>query len=312
MAQLIEKIKDFFLCYPCPPAIFQVSSTYISGIHLEVKEKKLKYYGVVPLAPGLVDPHFDRKNLADGPTLSGLLGEGLKGLHLSRERAACLIPESCFKIFVLSFDSFPNAERERDQLLRWRIKKQMPVMPEDVRLSYEVTALGASVKVLVSLARTAILQEYEDLFAGLGLRVGILTAPTLSLLNLVDWETEKDFIVANIEEDSISLAAVTQSEITLYRLKPLALERLGPVEPGQKIETIVKEIENTVHFIEDREKRGIRSLWMRVGLTDDQEEITSELAGRLPLSIKKIESPRMAELPASKKALFAPLAGQIS
>lgn len=311
MAPLIEKIKDFFTAHPCPPVVFQLTSSYISGIHVAVKEKRVKHHALLPLPAGLIEPHFDRKNLSDASFLAELMKKGLKKLHFSGERVACLIPESCLKIFVLAFESFPPSEREREKLILWRAKKQMPVLPEDARLSYEVTASTASVKVLASLARTAVLQEYEDLFASLGLKIGILTAPTLSLLNLVDWEKEKDLIVANIEEDSISLAAITQSEMALYRFKPFALERQGRLQESQKIETVVKEIENTVHFIEDREKRRIHSLWLRSSLSESQAEIVSELTRRLPFSINPIEAPCLGEIPASDRAILAPLAGQI-
>jgi hypothetical protein len=311
MVPFIEKIKNYFMAHPCPPVIFQLSSSYVTGIHIAVKERKIKHHAFLPLPPGLIEPHFDRKNLTDAPSLARLMKEGLKRLHLSGERVACLIPESCLKIFVLAFESFPLSEWEGEKLIRWRVKKLVPVLPEDARLSYEAMASSASVKVLASLARTAVLQEYEDLFASLGLKVGILTAPTPSLLNLVDWEKEKDLIVANIEDDSVSLVAIANSEMTLYRFKPFAIERQGWLQVSQKIENVVKEIENTVHFIEDREKRGIHSLWLRSGLSESQEEIISELATRLPFSINPIEAPHLDEIPSSERAILAPLAGQI-
>jgi len=311
MAPLIEKIKNFFVSHPCPPAVFQLSSSYISGIHIAAKEKKIKDHVLLPLPPGLIEPHFDRQNLTDAASLAGLMKEGLKRLRFSGEKAACLIPESCLKIFVLAFESFPPSEREREKLLLWRAKKQMPVLPDDARLSYEIMASSASMRVLASLAKKTVLQEYEGLFAGLGIKVGILTVPTLSLLNLVDWEKEKDFIVANIEEDSISLAAVSRSEMALYRYKPFALERQGRDQEGQKIENVLKEIENTVHYIEDREKLAIHSLWLRSSLSESQEELISELARRLPFSIKLIESPYLDEIPPSERVFLAPLAGQI-
>jgi len=311
MAPLLEKIKNFFAAQPCPSLVFQLSSSYISGIEIAVKEKTVKRHALFPLPAGLVEPHFDRKNLVDASALAGLMKEGLKRLHFSGERAACLIPESCFKIFVFAFDSFPPSEREREKILLWRAKKQMPVLPEDARLSYEVMASSASIKVLALLARKAVIREYEDLFASLGLKIGMLTAPTLSLLNLVDWEKEKDLIVANVEEDSISLMAITRSEMALYRFKPFAFESQGPPQAGQKIGNIVKEIENTVHFIEDREKQTIHSLWLRSSLSESQEAILSELARRLPFSVKPIGSPYLDEIPSSERAVFAPLAGQI-
>jgi len=311
MAQLIKKLKNYLTVPPCPQVVVQVSSSYISAIHLAVREKTIKQHLTLTLPAGLVEPHFDRKNMSDAATLLGLIKKGLKGLKFSRESAAALIPEACQKVFILSFESFPPSEREREKLLRWRIKKQMPVLPEENRLSYQVMTSSSSVKVVVSLAKTAVLQEYEDLFAGLGLDVGIMTSPSLSLLNLVDWEIEKDFMAANIEEDSFSLAAVTQSELMLYRFKPFAVEPLNLVQAKQKIEMVAKEIENTVHFIEDKEKRKVRSLWLRLSLGGGQEEVISQLANRFSLAIRAIESPLLAEVRSSDREILMPLAGQI-
>jgi hypothetical protein len=310
MASLVEKITGFFTAHPCPSLVFQLSSSYVSGIQVAVKERKIKNRAVLPLPPGLVEPHFDRPNLTDGAALAGLMREGLKGLLVSGGKIACLVPESCFRILVLSFASFPDSEREREKLILWRAKKQVPVLPEDARLAYEPTPSGAAVKILASLARTAVVEQYEALFAGLGLKVGIVTAPTLSLLNLVDWKEEKDLIVTNIEDDSISLAAVINSELTLHRSKPLV--NGGPEQrPGQYIENVVREIENTVHFIEDREKRNIRSLWLRSSPAERQEAIISELSRRFAFSIKPVESPHLAGIPSVERPILVPLAGQI-
>src|SRR4030042_6533266 len=129
------------------------------------------------------------------------------------------VPERCLKILVLAFDSLPASDKERERIIRWRAKKQMAILPEDTRLSYEMVASSSSRKVLAALARTPVIREYEDLFAGLGYEVGIAASPTISLLNLVDWENEKDFLVATLEEDSLGVIAVTQAEPALYRLK---------------------------------------------------------------------------------------------
>jgi hypothetical protein len=311
MAADLRKIKDYFTAPPCPPTIIQVSSSYISGLHVDIKDGRAKSHAVLELPAGLLEPHFDRKNIADTAALAGVLKEGFRQLGGSGKKMACLVPEACLRIFVLSFDSLPASEKEREKIIRWRAKKQMAVLPEDIRLSYETVAASSSIKVLAALARTPVIREYEDLFAGLGLEVGIVASPTISLLNLVDGGSEKDFLVINIEEDSLGLVAVTQSEPSLYRLKTFSVDRAGGLRYSQKIEAFVKEIENTAHFIEDREKREVRAVWFRSGLREGQEEILPGLKTALPFEVRAVETPASCGLPPDVSAFLAPLAGQV-
>jgi hypothetical protein len=311
MAADLGRIKDFFLAPLCPPTIIQLSSSYLSGIHVDVKDGRAKRHIILELPAGLLEPHFDRKNMDDAAALSGVLREGLRQLQVAGKRIACLLPEACLKILVIPFDSLPSSEKERDKTIRWRAKKQMAVLPEDTRLTYDTVTGSSSIKVLAALARTQVIREYEDLFAGLGLEVGIVTAPTVSLLNLVDSENEKDLLVANIEEDSLGVIAVTQAEPALYRLKTFPVGREGGLRFGQKIEAIVNEIENTAHFIEDREKREVRALWFRSGLKEGQEDILAGLKTALPFEVRAIQAPPSFGLAPEASAFLAPLAGQV-
>lgn len=307
----VDKILHFLSDPLCPPVVFQLTPSYISAIHVSPKDKKIKGHAILSLPSGLIDPHFDRQNLVHAPALAEAIKEALASLRVSGGKVACLVPEACLKIFVLGFDSLPFSEREKDKVIRWRAKKQMPVLPEDARLSYQVLSASGPVRVLASLGRAAVLREYEGVFSSLGLEPSVLSAPTLSLLNLINWEDEKDVIVANIEDDSMSLVAVTRAEISLYRHKIFAVERRPDLTTGQKVELIVKEIENTVFFVEDKEKSVIRSLWLRAGIRDGQEEILTRLGRKIPFSIHAVGASSLSELPLAERAILAPLIGQI-
>jgi hypothetical protein len=306
----LRTVKDYFLTPLCPPTIIQVTPSYVSGIHTDGKDGRVKRQVVFELPGGILEPHFDRKNITDPAALAGVLKEGLRKLETSGKKIACLLPESCLKILVLPFESLPSSDKEREKIIRWRAKKQMAVLPEDARLTYEAVTAGPSIKVLVALARIPVIREYEDLFSGLGFDVGIASSPTISLLNLLDWKTEKDLLLANIEEDSLGLVAITQSEPALYRLKTFPPGRDGGLRFSQKVEAVVQEIENTAHFIEDREKRQVRSLWFRSGLKEDEEDIRAGLRAALPFDVRPVLAPPACGLDAAGSAFLAPLAGQ--
>jgi hypothetical protein len=310
MAVDVRKIRDFLTVPLCPSTIVQVSSSYFSGVHLDLKDGRVRRHAALEIPAGLVEPHFDRKNIADPAALAGILKEMLRELQASGKKMACLVPEACLRVIVLPFDSLPGSDREREKIIRWRAKKQMAVLPEDARLSYEIVASSSSIKILAALARTPVIKEYEDLFAGLGVELGVAASPTVSLVNLVDWEKETDLLVANIEEDSLGLLAVSQSEPALFRLKTFSTGQEGGLRFSQKVEAIVKEIENTAHFIEDREKRAVRSLWFRSGLKDGQEDILAALRTGLDIEVRPVLAPPGFGLDPGSSAFLAPLAGQ--
>jgi len=66
-----------------------------------------------------------------------------------------------------------------------------------------------------------------------------------------------------------------------------------------------------VHFIEDREKRRVHSLWLRSSLGMGQEEVISQLTDKFSLAIRPVESPLLAEVRASDRSILTPLAGQV-
>ena len=311
MAADLRKIREFFTAPLCPPVILQISSAYLSGIHIDLKESRVKSHSVLGLPAGVLEPHFDRKNIKDSAALSAVLKDCLRELQWAGKKIACLVPEPCLRLFVMSFDSLPAAESEREKIILWRAKKLLAVLPEDVRLAYEAVPSGSSVKVVAALARGPVVREFEDWLAGQGLEVGVIASPMISLLNLLDWEKEKDLLLANIEEDSLGLVAITQSEPVLYRLKTFSTGPDAGLRSSQKIEAVVKEIENTVHFIEDREKREIRSLYFRSGLRDGREDILDRLRTRLRMEPQPIEAPSACGLSPELGAFLAPLAGQV-
>lgn len=308
---LREKMRAFLTTSPCPGAVFSLSSAAWSGIVVAAREKKIRQHSVSVLSPGLIEPHFDKKNIRDRSALIGIIKRDLARLHYSGEKAACLLPEPCLKVFVFSFESLPLAEKEKNQLFLWRVKKQVPLLAEDVRLAYQVMNGQGTVKVLVCVARVTLLEEYEEVLAAAGIKVGVITTPTLSLLNLVDWEKEKDFLLVHAETNSTSLVAVNDSRVSLFRVKRNPVEEGLFSSEGSKVEAIMTEIENTIHFLEDREQRKLSSLWLHASSAEFQALLQPELRERLPFPVKPFDLPFPSGLSPSERARLVPLWGQI-
>jgi len=307
----LGRIQDYLTESPVARGVFEISPRYISGIHFASKEKRVLASVISPLPEGAVLPSFDKKNIQDPALLENVFKTVIKKLGLSDGPVACLIPEPCAKILILPDSGERIPERERDKIIRWRVNKQLPLLPDDTRFSHQTLTSSQSSRIAVAAGRASVIGEYEGLMKRSGLKPGRVSIPSLSLLNFFSARKDEDYIVINIEDGFVSLMAVTDSSLSLYRQKSFTGDVRASSAADQRAAGVVNEVENTIHFIEDREKRKIRSLWLRQGsLVDD-----SDLAGRLSLTtglaVREMASMVSGDAPAAEKALLAPLMGEI-
>jgi hypothetical protein len=190
------------------------------------------------------------------------------------------------------------------------VKKQMPLLSDDVRISYDVLQAKEKKKIVSSVARSVVVKDYEDFFGQLRLKIKAVSLPLLGLSNLLNWEREKDFFLINIEKDSFGLLAITEAVPTLYRQKSLMVIQ-DENFIAERVQNIVQEIENTAQFIQDKEKKEIASIWIRFGVLESEEKMLSNLESRLDLPIQNIESLVDLNLPQLEKKILSPLIGQL-
>lgn len=307
---LINKLKDFFSAHALPHSALQVTSSYISGIHLSTKDRKLKSHFILPISGRIIQPSFEKANIKDSSLLQKIIHEGVEKFNIYDHGVALLLPELSQRTFVFSFDALPATSKEKEQLIRFRVKKQMPLLSDDVRISYNMLQTKERKKIISSVARSAVVSDYENFFGRLRLKINDVGPPLLGLSNLVNWNKEKNFFLINIEKDSFGLLAVTDSVPSLYRQKPLMV-KTDENYLLERVQNIVQEIGNTVQFIQDKEKKEIASIWIRFGFLESEEEMLSNLESRLDLPIKNIESLVGLNLPQQDKKILSPLIGQL-
>ena len=311
--RLTEVVKEFFTRQPLPLTAFQLSARYLCGMHLTPKEKRVSSHFTLPLEQGVIEPSFYKKNINDPALLEKTLNAGAAKLKNSSRKVLFLLPELSQKIFILSFDALPTSQEEREELILYRVKKQMPMLPSDIRLAYETQPAENKYRVVASVVKAAVVQEYEEVFHRLNYKVAVTGVPSVSLVNLLGRNNERDFILLDVEQGAFSLMAVVRGEIALYRQKPYGFE--GNAEGGlpNKATNIVQEITNTAHFIEDNENIKIASLWIRLGTLGQENGLFESLQEKLDSPLQRIEasSTQGANLNPDEKRLLSPLMGQI-
>jgi hypothetical protein len=306
----LRRAGRFFLEPIVPRAGFAVSRGRLDGLVLTAKERRAAAHVSLDLPAGTVDPSFDRPNIAGVRGFEDKLRDAARRLGLSGAEVLLLLPESCFKAYVLAFDEFPAAARERDELLGHRLSKLLPMRPADTRLSYDVYVSGAKTKVFLALARAAVVDEYERLFARVELRVRTVSLPTLGLLPCIPEAADRSVLIVNIEEDSIGLLAATGRDVALYRFKPFLQD--ASASPSARPAQVVTEIQNTLHFLEDHEGRSADVLYIREPQTAGGSDGLGFYREHLTISVKPIEAPFPISAGGAERAALAALMGHLS
>ncbi len=306
----LDKAKGFFVDLPKPLSAFQIASNYLSGVQLSPKDRKIKNFFMLFLEKGLIEPSFYQNNIKKRDHLSKLLDREMRKFPLTDRRVVFVLPELSQKAFVFAFDKLPTHLKERDRLVQFRVKKQLPLMPDDARISYSLIPTESQIRVLASVVRASVVKEYENFFGQLKIKVRSVGTPFAGLVNLIGNE-EENVMLVNIEEDAFSLVGITFSKISLYRQKSFVLEAFDEKSLKQKSDDITMEIENTINVIEDKEKTKMSTLWVRTGLQGDREGILSDLTENLSIQVKGIDSCLPGNLVPNEKRLLSPLLGHI-
>jgi hypothetical protein len=303
-----NRIKAYFTERPLPDAVFQVSPGHLSGLRIGRSAGAVQGGFVQPFRESPIAPSFDRPNIVDAAALEQAVAQGKANLRLSSGSAALLIPEPSVRVFVMSVDSFPASKKDRDAFIRWRIGKQMPVIPDDARIDYAVTPGKGARKVIVAMARRSVIREYEALFEGAGLKPVLVASPSLPLVNLVPREGRGTSVLLNIEDETMTVMAVSEAGWSLYRQKDIGRPGGAADDRG---ETIVREAENTIRFLEDRDQTRVDKLWLRCAVREEFEAMAAALRERIAAPIEPIDYPAPEAWSDAHKALLAPLVGQI-
>lgn len=306
------RLRRYFREPILPRAGFAVSRGRLLGISLAAKEARVAAHAAVPLPEGVLEPSFDKPNVLRPGVLEDKVKDAARRLGLGSADILLLPPETCFKAYVLAFDEFPAVEAERLVLLNHRLDKLLPLRPADARLAYDVLPGEGKVKVFLTLARAEIVAEYERIFERAGLRPCSVSLPSLGLLGCIPGEPGRTALVADIEEESIGLLALAGAEIVLYRFKPFLGEAGGLVSVETRLEQAATEIENTLHFLEDREGRRDETVHVRCLIGPAAGEALEFLRRRLSAPVVPVTCPVNLAASGADKTAFAPLLGHLS
>jgi Tfp pilus assembly PilM family ATPase len=162
-----------------PQAAVGLSGEAASVVQLERRGGGLavRSAGLLPLPAGLVRPGFDEQNVSDGAGLAGALTELLTSAgQARRKRWSVALPEAATRTSILTMETAPASRAEAEEMLRWKTERALGAPLDELRVSRERLNRDAQgrERYLVTGVRLAVLAEYEQVFAALGWKAGLI------------------------------------------------------------------------------------------------------------------------------------------
>jgi len=137
----------------------------------------LRRAATISLDQSLIVPSFQELNIANQSELASALRELGTGAGLLRQkRWSVALPEATTRTLILNLESQPGSASELEEILTWKIERSFGVPVEELTLSRERLPADPQERdrYIVVAARTAVLEQYENVFESLGWRTGLI------------------------------------------------------------------------------------------------------------------------------------------
>ena len=173
----------------------------------------------VPISKDLVLPSFVNENIPDKEALKS---EILKAIPAGKRKGdiALSIPDELVRISLIDFDEIPEKREEVEKLILWRLKKTIPIPLEMVKLDYMPLENGEGpVKLIVAVASSAVIREYENVVRDIGLRPRLVDVASINALILYQEQLSKDAYFVCLNNSSVGVSVLLNGELTFFRSK---------------------------------------------------------------------------------------------
>ncbi len=160
------------------------------------------------------------------------LADALRRLRVETgrwDRVSLLLPDSWFRMNILELPSLPESASAAEDMVRWSLKRTMPIDPALLRVRFEVLSRTLShAKVLALSAIDQTLAALEKIFAAAGIEVVLIEPVGINIWNAItvrEPNTSRDRIFFYIREGEFTTAAFRGTQPLFVRSRNLNGER---------------------------------------------------------------------------------------
>jgi Tfp pilus assembly PilM family ATPase len=306
-------LNDLFRSAP-PEVAIAIDRTHVGGARVAWRggEAVVVAHASEALPGGAVVPALAALNMPDVAVVAKAIDAVLNQLGARPSRVALVVPDNVAKVSLLKLEKIPSKPSDLQEVVRWQMRKSAPFPIEQATLSVTpgATPTEGGHELVVSLARTDVIQQYEQACALVGTHAGLVDLATFSVVNGVlggRSAPSGDWLLVHVTDTYISLAVLRGQSLIFFR------NRTDDAEG-----TVADLIHQTAMYYEDRLSGGGFEQVLFAGgarLPGGAEAVRHGLEERLGIRVRSVD-PRVAapvadRIDASPEALdlLAPLVG---
>ena len=241
--------------YPNVGLEINSDSVRLASVSVRKAKVEVDHLDSVPLPADAVQINPFKPNIVEIQPVTEAL-QTLWTRNRNRSPKVCLLLQDRTALaFQLTMESVPDNHQDCIEVIRFKLKKNIPFRIEDARIQYFVDSGQAefrSSNLWVTVMNSQVLHQYEEFVrAAIGSECGLVDLCTFNLMNLAhaeiranNWEQE-DHLYVNLNRDYISLAITQKEKLMFFRSREL--ERQNGV-----LDEAMAEIHPTLMFYQDK------------------------------------------------------------
>jgi len=187
------------------------------------------------------------------------------------DKASLLLSDSWFRMNLVELPSFNERASDAADIIRWSLRRTLPIAPEELRVAYEVLQRTPSaVKLLVVSALEKTLAKLEAAFTSAGISLVMIEPVGLNLWNTIavrENGATGDRLFVYVREREFTTAVFKGAQPTFLRSRNLSGER-----------SLQQEIRLSASYLRDSLRTGSFAQCYIAGIDrgDDAAAISSE------------------------------------
>lgn len=142
------------------------------------------------------------------------------------QRVAVSLPDATCRIMLLDLEGRFKSRSEALDLIRWKLKKSIPLDNADTKLDYQQLTVreNGDLALLVAIASRTVISQYEDLITKAGLSPARIDCNTFNICRLFDrrLSLQNDCILISFYGSTLSIVAFAQGIPEFIRTKDLS------------------------------------------------------------------------------------------
>lgn len=216
-------LADFFRAAP-PDVAVEIDHGHVGAARIVWRggQAVVAAHASEALPEGAVVPSLATPNIADVPLVSQAVGRVLAQLGTRPARVALVVPDTVAKVSLLKLETVPPRAADLHEIVRWQIRKSAPFPMEQALLSLTPGARSpdGAHELVVSLARTDVIQQYEQACLMAGAHAGLVDIATFGVINGIlagQSAPAGDWLLVHVTDAYLTLAVVRDRALLFFR-----------------------------------------------------------------------------------------------